>query len=96
MNHSLRKFAAFALPPCHPERSNRFAKRSSYEVEEPALSEAEGTPAPPVVPMLPQGILPNARDSIVRTPWLSSDTASTTGVLRLRWPSLRERQLRSG
>jgi hypothetical protein len=30
---------------CHPERRKNFAKRSSYEVEEPALSEAEWTPS---------------------------------------------------
>src|SRR5712691_1361020 len=35
--------------PCHPERSNWFAKRSSYAVE--------GTPTLPAVPVLPQGIL---------------------------------------
>jgi len=43
---------------CHPERSSRFAKRSSYVVEEPALSEAEGTPTRPTLPAKYQGILP--------------------------------------
>jgi hypothetical protein len=45
---------------CHPERSSRFAKRSSYVVEEPALSEAEGTPIRPALPAKHQGILPVA------------------------------------
>src|SRR5437764_5613846 len=31
---------------CHPERRNCFAERSNFAVEEPALSEAEGTPTP--------------------------------------------------
>jgi hypothetical protein len=46
---------------CHPERSSRFAKRSSYVVEEPALSEAEGTPTSPTLAVQCQGILPTTR-----------------------------------
>jgi hypothetical protein len=43
---------------CHPERSSRFAKRSSHVVEEPALSEVEGTPTRPTLAAKYQGILP--------------------------------------
>jgi hypothetical protein len=46
---------------CHPERRSRFAKRSSAAVEEPALSEAEGTPTPPIHSAKHQGILPKTR-----------------------------------
>ena len=46
---------------CHPERSSRFAKRSSYVVEEPALSEAEGTPTSPTPSAKCQGVLPKTR-----------------------------------
>ena len=46
---------------CHPERSSRFAKRSSYVVEEPALSEVEGTPTPPTLSAKYQGILTKVR-----------------------------------
>jgi hypothetical protein len=42
---------------CHPERSGCFAKRSSYVVEEPALSVVEGTPTRPTLAAKYQGIL---------------------------------------